>query len=186
LNDSTPAGAVPHDVVAFWRDAGPEKWFRKDAAFDAAIRQRFGALHEAAAAGRLDGWAENPEGALALILLLDQFSRNLHRGSPLAFAQDVRARSVAERAIAAGFDLAVPADLRLFLYLPFEHSEAIADQERCVRLCHALPDRGLLPYARDHERIIRRFGRFPHRNAALGRHTTPAEQAFLDGGGFAG
>ena len=180
------AGVAPADVLRFWREAGAEKWFRKDAAFDAEMARRFGAAHAEAAAGRLDGWAANAEGALALVLLLDQFSRNLHRGSAQAFAQDERARAVAEKALAAGLDLAVEPALRLFFYLPFEHSESIVDQERCVLLCHALPDKGLLPYAREHEAIIRRFGRFPHRNAALVRHTTPAEQAFLDGGGFAG
>jgi uncharacterized protein (DUF924 family) len=180
------ASGTPAEVVSFWRDAGPQKWFRKDAGFDAALKERFGGLHRSAAAGELDGWAETAEGALALILLLDQFSRNLHRGEAQAFAQDAKAKAIAERAIALGFDRAAEPGLRLFLYLPFEHSESIVDQERCVRLCHALPSGDLLPYARDHERIIRRFGRFPHRNLALGRHTTPAEQAFLDGGGFAG
>jgi uncharacterized protein (DUF924 family) len=180
------AAVAPEDVVVFWKEAGAEKWFRKDAAFDAEIGRRFGKAHAAAAAGGFTRWEDTAEGALALVLLLDQFSRNLHRGAPDAFAQDQRARRVAEKALASGFDLAVEPALRLFFYLPFEHSESLGDQERCVRLCHALPDSSLLPYAREHEAIIRRFGRFPHRNAALGRHTTPAEKAFLEGGGFAG
>jgi uncharacterized protein (DUF924 family) len=178
--------SLPADVVGFWRAAGPDKWFRKDETFDAELRDRFGALHSAAAAGEKDHWADTPEGTLALVLVLDQFSRNMLRGSPRAFAQDAKAREVARAALAAGFDRMVDPALRQFLYLPFMHSEAIADQERCVVLYHALGDRDGLPYARDHERIVRRFGRFPHRNAVLGRPTSPAERAFLEGGGFAG
>ena len=173
-------------VIRFWRDAGPDRWYRKDDDFDHSIASTFGALHEAAARGELNSWAETPEGALALLLLLDQFSRNMFRGSPRTFAQDAQARQIARRALANGFDTMVDDDLRQFFYLPFMHSESLPDQELCVKLCHGLPDRNTLPYARDHERIIRRFGRFPHRNGVLGRHTSPAEQAFLDGGGFAG
>ena len=180
------ADPTPADVVAFWRDAGPKKWFLKDEAFDASISQRFSAPHARAARGALDDWAETLDGALALVLLLDQFSRNLYRGSPQAFAQDERARRIARKAIEAGFDRKVDPAFRTFYYLPFTHSEAIADQELCVRLSHQLPDRDSLRWARIHEQIIRRFGRFPHRNKVLGRHTTPAEQAFLDGGGFSG
>jgi uncharacterized protein (DUF924 family) len=176
----------PADVVAFWREAGPEKWYRKDAGFDSQLREWFSSLHRDAAQGQLDGWAETAEGALALLLLLDQFSRNMFRGRPETFTQDAKARAVADRAIQFGFDRDVGPPLRQFFYLPFMHSESIVDQERCLALCHALPDPSTLPYARDHERIVRRFGRFPHRNAVLGRHTSPAEQAFLDSGGFAG
>lgn len=175
----------PEDVVGFWREAGQERWFKKDAAFDRAIGERFGALHAEAASGRLDDWASKPEGALALVLLLDQFSRNLYRGSPRAFAQDEHARAIAGRAIDARFDEQVPAELRAFFFLPFMHSERIADQQRCVALCHAHAPSNLR-YAVEHERIIRRFGRFPHRNPVLGRVTSVAEQAFMDGGGFAG
>jgi uncharacterized protein (DUF924 family) len=175
----------PADVVAFWREAGPKKWFNKDAAFDRAVAERFGALHAEVAAGGKADWAKTPEGALALILVLDQFSRNMFRGTPKAFAQDEMAAAIAEKAIEAGFDHVVPPDLRFFMYMPFEHAESIAEQERCVLYMHAFAP-SVLPYAREHEKIIRRFGRFPHRNAILGRHTTPAEQAFLDGGGFAG
>lgn len=183
---SAPAEIAAADVAAFWSDAGPDKWYRKDSDFDRRIGERFGALHCEAAAGKKDDWAQNAQGALAMLLLLDQFSRNLFRDSPQAFAQDSRAGEVARRAIEAGFDRQVDPLLRQFFYLPFMHSELIADQERCVALCHSLPDRGNLPFARDHEAIIRRFGRFPHRNRVLGRHTSPAEQAFLDGGGFSG
>lgn len=183
---STAAHAHAAEIVAFWRDAGPERWFNKDGDFDRAIAERFGDTHSQAAAGENDGWADTPEGALALILILDQFSRNMHRGSARAFAQDERALRIARKAIEAGFDRQVDPAFRSFFYLPFMHSERIADQERCVALCHALPEGGTLPFARDHEEIIRRFGRFPHRNTSLGRHTSPAEQRFLDGGGFAG
>ncbi len=176
----------PAEVVAFWRDAGPKQWFLKDDAFDASIRERFGALHTEAAAGAKDEWAQTPEGSLALLLLLDQFSRNLYRGSQQAFAQDERARRIAREAINAGFDRTVDPAFRTFFYLPFTHSESITDQELCVRLSHQIADPDSLRWARIHEKIIRRFGRFPHRNKVLGRHTTPAEQAFLDGGGFSG
>jgi uncharacterized protein (DUF924 family) len=175
----------PDDVIAFWQDAGPDKWFRKDAGFDRAMVERFSSLHAAAAAGELQHWAGTPTGALALVLILDQFSRNMFRGTPKAFEQDGMAAAIAGRAIDAGFDAAVDPRLRAFFFMPFMHSERIADQELCVRLCHALAPANLV-YAREHEQIIRRFGRFPHRNVILGRHTTPAEQAFLDGGGFGG
>jgi uncharacterized protein (DUF924 family) len=182
----TEAPFKPAEIVAFWRGLGFEKWFAKDEAFDSDLRERFGALHARAAAGELDDWATSPEGALVLLLLLDQFSRNIHRGTPQAFAQDEKARELARQAVAAGFDRQVEESLRVFFYLPFMHSESIIDQERSVALCHSLANPGSLPYARDHERIIRRFGRFPHRNPVLGRHTTPAERAFLDAGGFSG
>lgn len=175
----------PADVVAFWREAGPDKWFKKNDDFDHAIVERFAALHDEAAGGRLDEWAATPEGAIALVLVLDQFSRNMFRGSEKAFAQDARALEAAKRAVASGFDEKIPPELRFFLYLPLMHCEAIAEQRECVRLFHAVAPDGL-KFAREHEEIIRRFGRFPHRNAALGRHTTPAERAFLDGGGFSG
>jgi uncharacterized protein (DUF924 family) len=176
----------PTDVVSFWQAAGSEKWFSKDEALDAAIRARFLATYEAAAAGDLAHWERTAEGALALVIVLDQFPRNMFRASARTYAADPLARAVADRALARGFDHAVPADLRTFFYLPFTHSEAVADQERCVALYRALGDAESLRYAEDHADIIRRFGRFPHRNAALGRETTPDEQAFLAGGGFAG
>lgn len=175
----------PEDVLAFWRAAGPQKWFAKDAAFDRSIGERFATLHAEAAAGKKQDWTATPEGALALVLVLDQFSRNLFRGTPKAFAQDEMACALALEAIDRKADEAIPPELRFFFYLPLMHTERIAEQERCVLLIHRVAP-GNLRYARDHERIIRRFGRFPHRNAILGRHTTPAEQAFLDGGGFAG
>lgn len=182
---NSPVTVTPAEIVAFWRAAGPEKWFNKDAAFDAELRERFLAAHEAAAAGKLDGWEATAEGALALLLLLDQFSRNMFRNDARAFAADEKARGIAARALTRGFDAAIP-DLRSFFFLPFEHSEDMADQELALRLYKAAGDADGLKWAELHADIIRRFGRFPHRNAVLGRQTTPEEQAFLDEGGFAG
>lgn len=183
---SAPAEPGPKEVIAFWRDAGPQRWFEKDLAFDQAMKERFQALHAAAAAGRKQDWAKTPEGALALVLLLDQFSRNMYRGTPQAFAQDTMASDIARTAIEAGFDRQVPEALAFFFYMPFMHSERIADQEACVRFFHAHGAEENLRYARLHEEAIRRFGRFPHRNPILGRHMSPAEQAYLDNGGFSG
>lgn len=171
------------EVVTFWKEAGSGKWFRKDPGFDAEIRARFEVAHFAAARGELDGWAGTAEGSLALLLLLDQFPRNMFRASAHAFATDPLARMFAERALAAGFTRQVAQELRNFFHLPFEHSEAPADQDRAVSLA---VDADALKWAEIHRDIIVRFGRFPHRNACLGRETTTAEQAFLDEGGFAG
>ncbi|MDP9928875.1 DUF924 family protein [Variovorax paradoxus] len=173
------------DIVNFWRDAGPERWFAKNDAFDAEFRTRFLGAHEAAARGELDHWAKEPEGALALLVLLDQFPRNTFRGHARAFATDPKALAVAREAIEAGFDLQVDEALRRFFYLPFMHSESLADQERSVELNAAL-DANTQRFAVLHRDIIARFGRFPHRNALFGRTTTAEEQRFLDEGGFAG
>jgi uncharacterized protein (DUF924 family) len=178
--------AAPQDLLTFWREAGPDKWFKKDTAFDDDIRARFLATYEAAAAGQLADWERTAEGALALVITLDQFPRNIFRGSDRSFAADPLARAVTGRALAHGFDQQVPADERQFFYLPFEHSESLADQERCCALFRATGDADKLKWAELHADIIRRFGRFPHRNVALGRATTPEEQAFLDGDGFKG
>ena len=183
---AAPAQSSPADVVAFWRDAGPERWFKKDANFDDEIRARFLKLHEAAAAGQLTAWEATAEGALALLILLDQFPRNMFRGDARAFASDPLARAIAAGALVRGFDAQVPGSMRGFFYLPFEHSENLTDQERCVAFHKAIGDADGLKWAEIHADIIRRFGRFPHRNAVLGRATTPEEQEFLDGGGFAG
>ena len=177
---------TPAEVIAFWREAGPERWFEKNEVFDEAVRARFLALHERAAAGELKDWENSAEGTLALLLLFDQFPRNMFRGTARAFATDELARAIAAGALLKGFDAQVPSDLRTFLYLPFEHSEDMADQERGLALYTAAGDQNDLKWAQIHADIIRRFGRFPHRNAALGRSTTPEEQAFLDAGGFAG
>jgi uncharacterized protein (DUF924 family) len=178
--------ATPAAVLAFWREAGPDRWFAKSAAFDEEISARFLPTYEAAAARALGDWEGEPESALALLLVLDQFPRNMFRNDARAFAADPLAREVADRALARGFDRVVAPDLRTFFYLPFEHSEHPADQERSVALFRATGDAGLLKWAELHADIIRRFGRFPHRNAVLGRISTPQEQAFLDAGGFAG
>jgi uncharacterized protein (DUF924 family) len=182
---ATAPPADPQAVLDFWRAAGPDKWFKKDDAFDAAIRARFLSTYEAAAAGRL-AWDTTPEGALALLIVLDQFPRNMFRDDARAYAADPLARDVARRAIARGFDARVPLAERSFFYLPFEHSEDLADQERGVALNRASGDADALKWAELHADIIRRFGRFPHRNRLLGRVTTAEEQAFLDSGGFAG
>jgi len=174
------------DVIAFWQAAGPDRWYEKDDAFDKEIRERFLGTYEAAAAGKLSDWEQSAQGALALLILLDQFPRNMFRGDARAFASDPLARAIAAGAIVRGFDSQVAKELREFFYLPFEHSEDLADQERCIALNKAAGDQHNLKWAEIHADIIRRFGRFPHRNAALGRVTTPEEQAFLDAGGFAG
>ena len=173
-------------VLAFWRDAGYDKWFTRNDDFDREIRERFLATHEAAALGRLADWEASAEGALALMILLDQFPRNMFRGTARAFATDKLAREIATRALDKGFDRDTPATLRSFFYLPFEHSEDLADQERSLALYRALGDENNMKYADIHADIIRKFGRFPHRNEILGRQTTAEEQAFLDGGGFKG
>jgi uncharacterized protein (DUF924 family) len=178
--------ATPADIIAFWRDAGHERWYAKDDAFDADIRRRFLATWEAARRGDLDHWQDSDDGTLALLIVLDQFPRNMFRGDPRAFATDARARDVARRAIAGGVDQRLDPVMRQFVYLPLEHSEDHADQQHCVKLFRALGDAENLRYAEIHEEIIRRFGRFPHRNRVLGRAITAEEQAFLDEGGFAG
>lgn len=174
------------EVVAFWRDAGPARWFARDDAFDAEFRRRFEAAHFAAARRELDGWAGTPEGALALLILLDQFPRNVWRGTGHAFATDPLARRFAREALAQGHDQALAPALRKFLYLPFQHSEDPADQDRALALFQALERAPDDRWAEHHHGVIARFGRFPHRNAALGRDSTPEEQAFLAGGGFSG
>ena len=184
------APAEAREVVAFWEGAGPALWFAKDAEFDRRFRERFLPLHEAAARGELDGWNATPSGALALMILLDQFPRNAFRGTPRMYATDAAARTLADLAIAAGHDRFVAAEMQAFFYLPFGHSEDLADQERCVALMRALeayPEtKGLTEWAEKHRVIIARFGRFPHRNAALGRASTPEEIEFLKqpGSGF--
>jgi uncharacterized protein (DUF924 family) len=172
-------------VVDFWRAAGPQRWFEKDANFDRRFRERFLSLHEAATLGELADWLVTPTGALALVLLLDQFPRNAFRGAPRMYASDAIARDVASAAIDASHDLAVTTDLRLFFYLPLGHSEDLKDQDRSVELNRSLgrPD---LSRAEKHRHIVRRYRRFPHRNSILGRIMTREEQRFLDEGGYAG
>jgi len=177
--------ASPADVVEFWRQAGPSMWFAKDADFDRRFREAFLGTHEAAARGELDGWLATPTGALALLLLLDQFPRNSFRGTPRMYATDAAARRIAAAAVDAGRDQQMPPDLRKFFYLAFAHSEDLADQERCVALCRDLGSPDSINSERNRD-IVRRFGRFPHRNPILGRTMTEEEQDFLDQGGYAG
>ena len=174
------------EVLRFWEDAGPRRWFRKDAAFDAGFRQRFLPTHQAAARGDLMQWSTTAHGSLALLVLLDQFPRNAFRGTARAWSTDALARVLAQQSVARGHDAQVASDaLRNFFYLPFMHSEWLPDQERALELTRGAD--GEQPrHALQHHAIIQRFGRFPHRNALLGRRTTPAERAFLDQGGFAG
>jgi len=177
-------------VLEFWlAPANRPQWFKKEPAFDEEVRRRFEAVHERAAAGRLVSWQETPEGALALLLCLDQFPRNMYRGTPRAFATDEKARLVADWAVDRGFDMAFKDEqVRLFFYLPFEHSEDLDDQHRAVELtrqrCPTDPE--ILRYAILHRDVIEKFGRFPHRNAILGRRNTPGEEEYLKqpGAGF--
>ncbi|MBY6200016.1 DUF924 domain-containing protein [Maritalea mobilis] len=174
-------------VLAFWEKAGPEMWYKKDDGFDAQITELFGALWEEAAGGALDeGWATNPAGALSLIILLDQFPRNMFREDPRAFATDDRARTIACYALERGWDMRVDGPMRQFFYMPFMHSERLTDQDHCVRLmAERMEGTDNLLHARVHREIIRRFNRFPYRNAALGRVSTEAERDFLENGGYA-
>ena len=174
------------DVLAFWREAGPDRWYTRDTDFDENIRQRFLGLWHEAVAGRLSSWEDSDDGALALVIVLDQFPRNMFHGDARAFSSDALAREVAGRAITRGADKRVDGALLEFLYLPFMHSEHPADHQRCVDLFRQTGHPENLRYAEGHADIIRRFGRFPHRNRVLGRMTTPEEQAFLDQGGFSG
>jgi uncharacterized protein (DUF924 family) len=178
--------AGPADVLAFWREAGSDRWYKRDGAFDDEVRRRFLGLWREAAAGKLSSWETSDEGALALTIVLDQFPRNMFRGDPLTYASDAMAREVACRAIDRGADARIDSALREFLYLPFMHSEHLSDQLRCVELFRKSDNAENLKYAEAHADIVRRFGRFPHRNRVLDRSTTPEEQAFLDAGGFSG
>ncbi len=177
---------TPSAVVAFWKEAGPKKWFAKDEAFDVDFRHRFEAAHFAAARRELDGWADSPEGVLALLILLDQFPRNAFRGTGHAFATDPLARMFAVKALDAGFDRAVENDLRRFFYLPLQHAEDQALQDRQLALFQTMERSADDRWAEHHHAVIERFGRFPHRNRALGRETTAEERAFLDEDGFRG
>jgi uncharacterized protein (DUF924 family) len=175
---------TPSSVVAFWKEAGPARWYAKDEAFDREFRDAGRALHWAAARRELDDWMQTPEGAMALMILLDQYPRNSYRGTAHQFATDALALSFAKQAVARGYQAAFEPDLRQFFMTPFEHSEDLADHDALIPLVGDLPE--VAKYARIHRDIIVKFGRFPHRNRALGRDTTAEEQAFLDQGGFAG
>lgn len=177
---------TPEAIINFWRQAGPDRWFAKNDAFDAEIRQQFMAVWENAGSGKLSGWQKTDKGLLALVLVLDQFPSNMFRNDPRAFSSDAQARKIARRALETGADMRTERALRGFFYLPFEHCEQADDQALSIALFLRLGEKEMLHYAELHADIIRRFGRFPHRNAILGRQNTPQEQAFLDEGGFAG
>ena len=177
---------TPQDVTAFWELAGESRWFLKDAAFDGALKVRFGEALKQARLGAFDDWGNTPEGALGLVVLLDQVSRNIHRGSPLAFAADPRALRLARLWIAKGFHQKLTPPRAVWLIMPFEHSENLDDQRRCVALFQTMGLNEMVHWARVHLDIIAKFGRFPHRNRILGRVSTPAEIAFLQAGGFSG
>lgn len=177
----------PIEVLDYWLGAvGPQGWYAGGADLDSEITALFAPIWAAAHDGALEHWAEGCVGTLAYLVVCDQFSRNMHRGSPLAFATDARARSAAKRAIDAGWDLEAPEPERQFFYMPLEHSEDLADQDLAVKFMNerlpSHPDLAL--HARAHHQIIARFGRFPFRNAALGRDTTPDEAEFLSSGGY--
>lgn len=168
------------EILEFWFAAEVKPlWFASTPEFDEALRERFLATYRAAATGQLEDWERTTLGALALVIVLDQFPLNLFRGQPESFATEAAARVVANRAIACGFDREMSPEQRLFLYLPFMHGEALADQERSVRLFQQAGLEESLRFARHHRDLIRRFGRFPHRNAILGRESTPDEIAYL-------
>jgi uncharacterized protein (DUF924 family) len=177
---------APEEILSFWREAGPAGWYTKEAAFDAIIRRRFMGLWEKAVSGGLSAWEASDAGAIALVILLDQFPRNMFRDDARTYSSDALALEAARRAIARGADGRIEPELVEFLYMPFMHSEHLTDQLRCVELFRNAGRPKNLKYAEDHADIIRRFGRFPHRNRILGRATTPEEQAFLDQDGFSG
>jgi uncharacterized protein (DUF924 family) len=168
------------EIVRFWFETlKPEDWYRKDQAIDAEIAKRFGATYEALKDSVPPNWIAEPKGMLAAILVLDQFPRNMFRDDPRAFATDRMALALAKRAIGDGFDARVPPEQRAFVYMPFQHSEAAADQAQSIALFTALGNPLNLDFALRHQAIIARFGRFPHRNDVLGRTSTAAELAFL-------
>jgi uncharacterized protein (DUF924 family) len=177
---------MPQDVVEFWIGAGEARWFTKDAGFDGELSVRFRQALEWAREGAFGHWVETPEGSLGLVILLDQFSRNIHRGSPLMFAGDRKGLDAARQAISKGFHLAMPATRACWLVMPFEHAEDLDAQWRAVALFESMGLNEMVPWARVHLEIIQRFGRFPHRNKILGRKSGQEELAFLADGGFAG
>ena len=178
----------PQTVLEHWLDEiGQEGWYAAGDALDGDIRDRFGDLWQAAREGGLEHWAEGTAGTLAYLVLTDQYPRNMWRGTADAFATDPQALAAARRAVAAGWDMGAPEPERQFFYLPYMHSEALADQEDCIRLIsERMPETGAhnLLHAQAHAEVIRRFGRFPYRNAALGRDTTAPEAEFLAAGGY--
>jgi len=178
--------ASSQSVLNFWIEAGPSKWFRKDGSFDDEIRSKFLTTFNAARNRELRQWESEPDSAMALILVLDQFSRNLYRDSDEAFAQDAYCLDVVKAAMESGLDRRMPQEIAEFCYMPLMHSEDLGDQENCIEQMQRLGLEETVKFAIIHRDIIKQFGRFPHRNAVLGRTTTEAEQAFLEAGGFSG
>lgn len=177
------AGLEAQAILDFWISIGSGAWFSQNDEIDNRIREKFSAIHAHAAAGDKEEWREKPESCLALIILLDQMSRNIYRGDGKAFAQDAEARAAANHAAANDFPRATNPSLSLFYYMPFMHSESILDQNRCMSLMHGIGAYGILKYVHSHREVIVRFGRFPHRNRSLGRHSTLAEREYLKPGG---
>lgn len=177
---------TPDDMIDFWYGAGEDAWFEKNAAFDGALAVRFGGALKEARLGAFDHWGETPRGALGLVLLLDQVSRNIHRGSPLAFAADAKALALARQWIGKGYHQKLPVPYARWFLMPYEHAEDLDAQHRCVALFNTMGLHVIAYWAKVHLDIIAKFGRFPHRNAVLGRTSTPAELAFLKAGGFSG
>jgi len=178
---------TPEEILAYWLDEiGPESWYESSEALDTEIRERFEPTWQGAMAGALSFWLTFPSGTLAYIILTDQFPRNMFRDTPKAFASDHIARAAAKMAISKAWDTRIDAPARQFFYMPLVHSESLVDQDRAVRLIKTrMPgDSGQLLHARAHREVIRRFGRFPTRNAALGRISQPGEQSYVDGGGY--
>ena len=187
--ETTAEIETPEAVLEYWlKDVGPDRWYAVNDDVDMAITRRFMATWRAAKNGELDGWMLRPRDSLALLIVLDQFSRNMFRGSSVAFSSDGKALCVAKKALSDGHDLKAAEPERQFFYLPLMHSESLVDQDRCVRLfLTRMPKTGAknLPFAREHRDVIRQFGRFPYRNEALGRRSTAAEEAYLTNQGHA-
>jgi len=177
---------TPDEVIAVWLEAGESHWFTKDAEFDGMLSVRFGASLREARLGTFDHWTATARGSLGLVLLLDQVSRNIHRNSALAFAGDARALEVAKASVARGDHQSMPPPLAMWFVMPFEHAEDLDCQERAVSLFAVMGQGEMVHWAKVHRDIIARFGRFPHRNAVLGRPSRPEEVAFLKSGGFSG
>lgn len=178
----------PVDVLDFWlNEIGPDGWYKGTEEIDTLCRDRFGDLWQAAHDGGLEHWVDGTVGTLAYVIVTDQFPRNIHRGTALAFATDAQARAAAKTAVASGWDMNAPEPERQFFYMPLEHSEDPADQALAVQLMETrlTSDPEMALHARAHQQVIARFGRFPTRNEALGRESSPEEQAYLDEGGYA-
>ena len=187
MTEKKPRLLTPSDILQFWFSLDEKVYWRVDEDFDRQLAADYGRVLEQAKSGAMDNWCGDEAGTMALVIILDQFSRNIHRGTPEMFASDEHARTVSSYAINAGItDYYEESRHRRWLFMPFMHSESLADQKYCVAMCQKYELDETLPHAIEHMEIIKRFGRFPHRNKILSRQTTSDEQAFLDSGGFAG